>query len=288
MGMDLRKVYVMYPGGLHKAFTMSYDDGNDCDIPLVEIMRRHHVKGTFNINFCNCPPARMAHDKHPWSRLPLDELIDLYGDDMEIAMHGFTHPTWDRMPSPAAMQDILDDRRALEQATGRIIRGSAFPNGTYNQDTLDILRLAGFAYCRDVITTGDFGRPPQTLLPLQGTTRNRDPHCLDLARKFAADHNITRHLRFFYLWGHSYEFIQDNSWGLLEELLDIVSDREDVWYATNIEIVDYLSAAEQLRYDVMRTRVFNPTTTPIWLRVAHGSDAVFVVAEPGKTVAIPE
>ena len=137
MSMNLRKIVTAYPGGLEKAFTMSYDDGNDCDIPLVEMMRRYGVKGTFNINSGCCPPERMPHGKKPWSRLPLRELIDLYGDDMEIAVHGLIHPTWDRLPSPNAMQDILDDRRELERATGKIIRGAAYPYGTYSDAAVE-------------------------------------------------------------------------------------------------------------------------------------------------------
>ena len=39
-----------FPGGLGKAFTMSYDDGVEQDIRLIQIMRENGVKGTFNLN----------------------------------------------------------------------------------------------------------------------------------------------------------------------------------------------------------------------------------------------
>ena len=35
------KIYPTWPEGKLKVFTMSYDDGNDCDIRLVELMRTH-------------------------------------------------------------------------------------------------------------------------------------------------------------------------------------------------------------------------------------------------------
>ena len=100
---------------------MSYDDGNDCDILLVDLMRKHHVKGTFNINSGLCSPAPMPYDApRKWRRPTMQECLNLYGDNMEIAVHGLIHPTRDRTPTPNAMQDIPDDCRVLERATGKI------------------------------------------------------------------------------------------------------------------------------------------------------------------------
>lgn len=43
-------IFLRYPKGLTKALTLSYDDGVEQDIRLIEIMRKHGLKGTFNIN----------------------------------------------------------------------------------------------------------------------------------------------------------------------------------------------------------------------------------------------
>ncbi len=288
MSMNLRKIRPAWPGGLGKAFTMSYDDGNDCDIPLVEMMRRYGVKGTFNINSGVCPPERMPYDKHPWARLPLKELVDLYDDDMEVAVHGRTHSTWDLLPAPNAMQDILDDRRELERAFGRLVRGAACPNGSYNEDVLNILRLAGFAYCRTTGATNNFKRLPQDPFRLQCTVCHRDPICQELAEAFIKPHPDGGRLWMYYLCGHSFEFVQHDNWQVLEKLLQTVSGREDTWYATNIEIFDYLDAARRLRYDIDMTRVYNPTDTEVCLCVTHGSDAKYLSVPPAAEVTLPE
>ena len=39
----------------------------------------------------------------------------------------------------------------------------------------------------------------------------------------------------------------------------------DTWYATNIEIYDYLSALWQLRFNLERTVVYNPTALDLWI-----------------------
>jgi hypothetical protein len=51
------------------------------------------------------------------------------------------------------------------------------------------------------------------------------------------------------VWGHSYEFGSDSDWKRMEFFCQLVGKREDVWYATNIEITDYLAAAEKLTPD---------------------------------------
>ena len=43
-------VHLQFPGGKSKALTLSYDDGVRQDKRLLQIMKQHGLKGTFNIN----------------------------------------------------------------------------------------------------------------------------------------------------------------------------------------------------------------------------------------------
>ena len=42
--------YMQFPGGKQRALTLSYDDGVQQDIRLIEILDKHGIKCTFNIN----------------------------------------------------------------------------------------------------------------------------------------------------------------------------------------------------------------------------------------------
>lgn len=284
--------YPAYPDGKLKMFTVSYDDGNDCDAILVEMLRRHGAKGTFNLNsgLIGDDEVQMPEDKEKrWKRMTVEEALEVYGDDMEIAVHGSQHPWWDKLSPVNAMADILDDRRALERATGRIIRGAAYPWGTYSKDVIEILRQAGFAYCRALNTTKKLKAMPKDPLCYEGTVRHREPQVLDIAKRFAADACTDGRPLAFYLWGHTYEFMQYDNWHIMEEILSIVGDREDVWYATNLEYFDYMAAAQKLRYNVDRTVVENPTSTDIWLRRAskyNDPDATFAVVPAGGSLKL--
>ena len=70
-----------------------------------------------------------------------------------------------------------------------------------------------------------------------------------------------------YVWGHSYEFDRDDSWGLIEEFCEYIGGRDDIWYATNIEIVDYMNAAKNLRFSAKGDKVYNPSAITVCISV---------------------
>ena len=84
----------------------------------------------------------------------------------------------------------------------------------------------------------------------------------------------------FYLWGHSYEFDDRDNWNVIEEFAEYVGGREDIWYATNGEIYDYVKAFERLRYSVAGTFVQNPSALDVYL-CWRGKN---VLVPAGKTV----
>src|SRR5690606_3765963 len=70
-----------------------------------------------------------------------------------------------------------------------------------------------------------------------------------------------------YVWGHSYEFEHNDNWELIEQFVEKISGRSDMWYATNAEIVAYMKALKALRFTLDCTIVHNPTATDVWISV---------------------
>ena len=79
--------------------------------------------------------------------------------------------------------------------------------------------------------------------------------------------NKTQYLYLMLVWGHSYEFDRDQNWDLMEEFCRMAGDREDTWYATNIQIVDYMRAAGNLKFTIDGDLVYNPSAQSVWIRV---------------------
>ena len=70
----------------------------------------------------------------------------------------------------------------------------------------------------------------------------------------------------FYLWGHSYEFESDNNWNVIEEFAEYIGNRDDIWYATNIEIYDYIEAYKRLVFSMDGSKVYNPTCMSLYFQ----------------------
>ncbi|MNC81582.1 hypothetical protein D3C75_1347530 [compost metagenome] len=47
----------------------------------------------------------------------------------------------------------------------------------------------------------------------------------------------------------------------------MIGNREDIWYATNMEIVDYMNGYQDLRFSASMDLVYNPSYISIWLEV---------------------
>ena len=70
-----------------------------------------------------------------------------------------------------------------------------------------------------------------------------------------------------YVWGHSYEFDRDDNWFVMENFCEYISKCEDVWFATNMEIYNYVQALKSLQLSADCTIVHNPTATDVWIAV---------------------
>ena len=64
--------------------------------------------------------------------------------------------------------------------------------------------------------------------------------------------------------GHSFELKTAEDWENMENILKKISGHKSVWYATNIEIYDYIQAYNQLLFSMDGKMVKNPTAYDIW------------------------
>ena len=268
--------FLLFPNGKERTLTLSYDDGVDTDIRLIELLEKYNIKCTFNLNSGLFNPEGSVRPEGQVSfRLTKNEAKKYYDNPLcEVATHGYTHPFLERLPTSLCMLDILKDRQELEKLTGKMVRGHAYPFGKYNDDVVDILKQAGIVYARTVEPTHSFELPTDWLR-WKPTCHHDDPELMKLADMFIEGREPYKNGWLFYLWGHTYEFRQYNNWNVIEEFFEKVANRDDIWYATNIEVYDYVAAYKSLIYSANGDVVYNPTATDVWVKIN------------GKTVAVP-
>ncbi len=277
----MAKCYLRFPGGLSRALTLSYDDGVDTDRRLIEIMKKNGLKGTFNLNSgCFSAEGTVRPAGAFFSRMSRSDSLALYRDSgMEVAVHTYLHTWISELPSVLLLEEIARDRRELEGMFGTVIRGGAYPFGAYNDEIVGALRACGIVYCRTTVSTGKFDIPTDWLR-LPATCHHKDERLFDLCDKFLENTAFDRPY-LFYLWGHSFEFEKDRNWNRIEEFAARMGNRDDIWYATNIEVYDYVDAYRRLQFSLDGTRVHNPSALTVWFFTDKGT---FSVA-PGETLS---
>ena len=248
------KVLMTFPNGKYKVLTMSYDDGRSADRKLVEIFNRYGIKGAFHIN-----SGLLNNEDH----IQEHELKELY-QGQEVSAHTVTHPTIARSPKEQIVDEIVEDRKNLEQIMGYTVRGLSYPNGSYNSLIKNMLPYLGIEYARTVHSTRGFSIPDDFLE--WNPTCHHKADLMALADLFV-NFNKSQYLYMMYVWGHSYEFDQDDNWDLIEEFCRYVGGREEIWYATSMEIVDYINAFQQLKFSADCSFVYNPSALSVWLSV---------------------
>lgn len=253
MDNKLKVVYTCFPKGKSKVLTMSYDDGMHEDRRLVGIFDKYGIRGTFHLN-------SGIQDE---SRIPSGEWKDLYKNH-EVSCHTVHHPFIGNMPIDQVALQVLEDRRNLERIMGYPVRGMSYPYGSYTKEIVELLPKLGIEYCRTVHSTNYFGMPDDFLT--WPATCHHDGNLLENGKKFLEIQSPER-LSMMYVWGHSFEFERNNNWELIEEFCQMMGGHDDIWYATNIEIVDYVKAINNLKFTIDADMVYNPSAQSVWIRV---------------------
>ena len=278
----MRYMFLRFPQGKCKAVTLSYDDGVRDDIKLSEIITKYGIKCTFN------------HTNNE-SLTKEDVLKYILSKGHEIAVHGAEHRAEGLIRTIEAIEDVMSCRKELEKKYSMIIRGMAYPdsgitnmsNGNEYREIRHYLKDLDIAYARTLGGDNNLFRLPEDWYAWMPTAHHTNPKIMDyidefleidLSKKYISE----RYPRLFYMWGHSYEFERNNNWNLLDKICEKLSNKPDIWYATNMEIYNYVTAYNSLEYSADGTIIYNPTIFTIWFEIDGNIHSI----NSGETISI--
>ncbi len=278
--------FMQFPGGRMRALTLSYDDGVQQDIRLMEILDKYGIKCTFNINSYSFEDDERSYaEGQVHRRMARREAIEVYSKAIEngheVATHGYSHPFLDKLPPEIVAYEIVEDRKCLEEMFGTIIKGHAYPFGTTSAQVVETLRNCGILYARTTVPTKRFDIPTDWLR-MPATCHHNASDLMQLADQFLNEPIRYQHPKLFYLWGHTYEFEANDNWEVIEKFAETVGNRDDVWYANNMQVYEYVEAYRALEFSANGNIVRNPTALTVWFTTG----GINVKVEPGETVKI--
>ena len=177
-----------------------------------------------------------------------------------------------------AYEAYCEQIKVLEDAGVDLIAAETMIN---IEETLAALDAAASVSSLPVMCTMSFAMPENFLE--WNPTCHHNKNLLELGQQFV-DLFKKQYLYMMYVWGHSYEFTNQNNWEVMEDFCKLVGGRDDIWYATNIEIVDYLDAAKRLQYTADCSHVYNPSAASVWICV---NDTNFIELKGGTMTELP-
>lgn len=256
---------VRYPEGRSKALSMSYDDGSEHDRRLVSLFNAYGIRGTFHLN---CESLGSDY------KIGRDEAVSLYRGH-EIACHGATHADLTHLSDDAIRHELGWDKHVLEQITGAPVRGLAYAFGTHDDRVVWLVGEAGFSYARGIHDIWGFDLPDD---PLRLTTTCHHAGAMDMGRELLE--SASTDLQWMRVYGHSYEldgFMTGDpgkNWAYMEDFCRVMHGHRSIWYATLIEVTDYLAAARALQIIDGGGGVRNPSAVSVWI---EGEDAALEI-----------
>ena len=224
-----------------KAITFSYDDAVTQDIEFVELLNKYNLKGTFNINseLLNTNNMLIRENKRvAHYKLHKSDVKGVY-DGHEVAVHTLTHPHLPPLEDAEVIRQVEQDRLNLSDIVGYEVIGMAYPGGGVNNDdrVAEIIKNnTGVKYSRTTTCTGNFDLQDNLYRFNPTAYHLHFDKLMELGEKFV---NMTPDKpQIFYVWGHSYEFDFYSDYRVkFEEFLKLISNKDDIFYGTNKEVL---------------------------------------------------
>ena len=216
-----------------KYVIISIDDGTIYDKKVIEVLNRHKIKGTFNLNSGLNDFVWYKGDR-PVRRFILQDNVDVYNGH-EVASHSLTHPHLTDLDNDQIAFEVGVDKENLEKTFNRPITSFAFPFHDFEERVLNrIKEINGFSAIRLSIFDKTFKFPED---PYHIKITSLDIHeTQELFPKFLEDKDA----ELYVFVAHSYDIEFDNTYDLLDKFCEMIEKSDAISIYTN-ELANIMS-----------------------------------------------
>ncbi len=243
--------YNVFKDGKKRIVTFSYDDGPVEDIRLVSLFNKYNLKGTFHLNGWR---YKNVDDK------TITEKRELYNGH-EIACHTVNHGWPSLIPPTSLTGETFFDRIYLEKLAGYPVVGMSYPSGDYSDEAVTVMQSCGIVYARTTVK-GD-NKMPTDFMRWHPTCHHSNME--EQIDSFLKVIDSQWYGPLLYIWGHSHELKTEQQWADFENSLAKIANNDKIWYATNIEIYNYVKAQKSLVISADESIIYNPSAIDVWV-----------------------
>jgi len=234
--------------------TTSWDDGDPRDLRVAELLTARGLKGTFYI------PNAGHHGAKPMEPA---EVRSLRSGGFEIGSHGVSHRVLTELSPPELAREVRICKTWLEDTLSGPVQMFCYPKGRFNKSVVQHVKEAGYKGARttrmlrqDVdfdpfqMPTSLLAYPNSRMLYTRNLIKGWNVRGLfDYVSQFIRldgwvsigkilFDRVVSQGGVWHLYGHSWEIEKLGLWDELEKILDYVSGRVGVLYASNVDVLD--------------------------------------------------
>ncbi len=228
--------------------TTSWDDAQPLDVRLAEMLGSYGLRGTFYIP--------LKYDGH--TVMNTHEIRSIKKMEMEIGSHTVTHSVLTKLSSESVLREVTESKKLLEDMLGEPVLSFSYPEGRFNKMVRSQVVEAGYTLARTTVSFRIESNFDPFCMPVsfQFFPRTRTVHIRHTLKegnlkgimnwfrfcKMEVDtvklldmlfDYVLKYGGIFHIWGHSWEIEKFGLWGLLEEVLKRIANRQGVLYLTN-------------------------------------------------------
>lgn len=254
----------LFKYGKEKAFNVSYDDGVIQDIKFVKLLNKYGIKGTFNLN------SGLMKKQFSWihesgaviTRLSPDESVDLYKGH-EVASHSLTHPFFSGQTPNQIYNELIEDKRNLENLFQYKIKGFACPFEYYDDIIKSCVKKIGFSYSRICDETYDFSYS-NDCYTWKASFFHTEPGLPEFIDRFC---ETEKELAICQIVGHSYDLEILKLWSTIENCFYKLRQNDNIWFTTTIELIEYLEAMKSIT--ISDSIIHNNSDMSLWFKIKN-------------------
>ena len=224
-----------------KAITFSFDDGTTQDVRLINLLNQYNLKATFNLNSGLLGQKGLLQRNDQWvSHYKIfPEHVKLLYKDHEVAVHTVNHKNLTQCDEEEIIHQVESDRLKLSELVGYDVVGMAYPCGGVNNDdrVAEIIKNhTGVKYSRTITTNDSFDLQDNLYRFNPTTCYVYFDKLMELGKQFVELKTDTP--KIFYIWGHAFDMdCGADYWYRLEEFFKLISNKDDIFYGTNKEVL---------------------------------------------------
>jgi len=234
--------------------TTSWDDDAASGLRVAELLGARGLPGTFYV-----PTGELGRS----ARFSGIDLRALSRDGFEIGGHTVSHRVLTSLSPAELASEVGDCKQSLQQILGKEVTTFCYPRGRFNAEVVRQVERAKYHGARStkMLISGAEFSPFEMPTTIQAYPHARSNYVKNLVRlhslpalarslpdlisfeswlqlgKKTFDRTV-RNGGIWHLYGHPWEIEKLNLWSQLAEMLDYVSQRHDVIYLTNGELLN--------------------------------------------------